>query len=377
MPLCGPHRRRGFGYDEPLRTTRRTSLLRRPSAARRRRRRLRNRRNTAADRLSCQWVRRGSATGCVPAAFYKAPFGRPLTSSTSRGAARRTRSLVVEEERGAAEWFFVEGCGARAPPLGPSRLGSAAMPACYAAAIGYDYMEVLERMALFGLPFAILAVRTDKIVALHLDAVRGLSLAWASGQSSVKLTEPHPPRAPQPRWKRVTVPWGRVLRQHEPRVCRRSSPQGPPAATGPPTPPPVPELDAAVVAAADLERGLAMTVAVSPYLVLRSTCSWRVSSGPLLLAIWRRTCTVPAVGGCLLAMTCPTWLCAVPAVGGCLLGHCRLLLDAGPAQYLQYLAMSWHSWACAVPAVGGCLLGLCCLLLDAGGSQPLLALCQL
>ena len=155
-------------------------------------------------------------------------------------------------------------------------------------------------------------------------------------------------------------------------------PPGAPSRDGAPDPrPPVPELDAAVVAAADLERGLAMTVAVSPYLVLRSTCSWRVSSGPLLLAIWRRTCTVPAVGGCLLAMTCPTWLCAVPAVGGCLLGHCRLLLDAGPAQYLQYLAMSWHSWACAVPAVGGCLLGLCCLLLDAGGSQPLLALCQL
>ena len=61
------------------------------------------------------------ATGCAPLALYKAPFGRPLSSSTTRGAARRTRPLVEEEESGAAARRFVEGWGARGPPLGPSR----------------------------------------------------------------------------------------------------------------------------------------------------------------------------------------------------------------------------------------------------------------
>ena len=72
------------------------------------------------DCLPFRQARRGSATGYVSTALYKTPFGRPLTSSTSRGAALRTRSLVEEEESGAAEWYFVEGYGARAPPLGPS-----------------------------------------------------------------------------------------------------------------------------------------------------------------------------------------------------------------------------------------------------------------
>ena len=65
------------------------------------------------------------ATGCVPLALYKAPFGRPLSSSTTRGAARRTRPLVEEEESGAAARRFVEGWGARGPPLGPSRIDGA------------------------------------------------------------------------------------------------------------------------------------------------------------------------------------------------------------------------------------------------------------
>ena len=47
-------------------------------------------------------VRRGSATGLAPPASYKAPFGQPLSSPATRGAARRTRPLVVEEESGAA-----------------------------------------------------------------------------------------------------------------------------------------------------------------------------------------------------------------------------------------------------------------------------------
>ena len=65
-------------------------------------------------------VRRGSATGPAPPASYKAPFGRPLSSPATRGAARRTRPLVVEEESGAAARCFVEGWGARWSPLGPS-----------------------------------------------------------------------------------------------------------------------------------------------------------------------------------------------------------------------------------------------------------------
>ena len=49
--------------------------------------------------------------------------------------------------------------------------------------------------------------------------------------------ESHLPPAPQPRWKKVTVPWGRVLRQHDPRVCRRPSPPGVPSHYGAPGPP--------------------------------------------------------------------------------------------------------------------------------------------
>ena len=36
------------------------------------------------------------------------------------------------------------------------------------------------------------------------------------------------PSRAQPRWKRVSAPWGRVLRQRDRRVWRRSSPGGPP-----------------------------------------------------------------------------------------------------------------------------------------------------
>ena len=49
----------------------------------------------------------------------------------------------MEEECGTAEWFFVEGCGARAPPLGPSRVGGAMMLARYAAVSGYVVREAL------------------------------------------------------------------------------------------------------------------------------------------------------------------------------------------------------------------------------------------
>ena len=74
--------------------------------------------------VAAEWlpplVRRGSATGPAPPASYKAPFGRLLSSPATRGAARRTRLLVVEEESGAAARCFVEGWGARWPPLGPS-----------------------------------------------------------------------------------------------------------------------------------------------------------------------------------------------------------------------------------------------------------------
>ena len=74
-------------------------------------------RRGAASRLR---GRRGSATGCAPPAFYNVPFGLLLPPSTTRGAALRTRLLVAEEARGAAERGFVECWGACVPPLGPS-----------------------------------------------------------------------------------------------------------------------------------------------------------------------------------------------------------------------------------------------------------------
>ena len=108
---------------KPIDEARRASPLRQPAAASRRLRR--SFCGEAAGGLLLHQVRRGMATGCVPLALYKAPFGRPLSSSATRGAALRIRPLVEEEESGAAARRFVEGWGARGPPLGPSRIGGA------------------------------------------------------------------------------------------------------------------------------------------------------------------------------------------------------------------------------------------------------------
>ena len=63
---------------------------------------------------------RGQATGRGPPASHNVPFGLLFAPATTRGAALRTRSLVVAGGNGAAKRRIVEGWGACAPPPSPT-----------------------------------------------------------------------------------------------------------------------------------------------------------------------------------------------------------------------------------------------------------------